>query len=97
MSDPTIPQDVEDALWRDAWRIAWIGAANPTAVAHTLATHLGTLTHIVGTADAGRHLALQAIGGHLAFLMHMEGYALGPSDESIKAVQSNAKRLGLDV
>lgn len=94
-STPTV-QETEDLMWHDAWRIAWIGAANPTAVAHTLSTHLGARTRIVGTREAGKHLALQAIAGHLAYLMGMTGYELGPSDESLQAVQANAKRLGLD-
>jgi hypothetical protein len=85
----------EDTLWRDAWRIAWVGAANPAACAATLAKYLSWRNHQVGTAEVGNHPAIQAIAGHMACLIKMPGYALGPSDESLKAVQENAIRLGV--
>ncbi len=85
----------EDDLWRDAWRIAWLGAANPTAVAGTIGRHLSARTHTVGTREAGRHPAIHAMIGHLGFLTGMPEFTLGPSDESLRAVQENGARLGL--
>jgi hypothetical protein len=89
-----ITQELEDALWTDAHRIAWVGASNPAAVASTLARRTQEVIHVIGTRPACQHPALRAIAGHLAFLY---GYGLGPDSEYLDLVESNARRLGLDV
>jgi hypothetical protein len=90
--DAAIPQELEDAIWTDAYRIAWIGAANPVAVAGSLAKHSAALLHIVGTAGVEAHPGLKAITGHLAYLYH---HGLGPEMDELDEVQAQAYRLGL--
>lgn len=82
----------EDKMWRDAYYIVWVGAANPTAVARTLYKHLGARIRAHGTREGARHVALQAIEGQLSYLM---GNSLGQTDEQLNQVEANAKRLGL--
>ena len=96
MSDPN-PADLpalEDAIWRDAYRIAYVGAANPVATAGTLARHSAAMLHHIGTDGVRKHHALRAIAGHLAYLY---GYGLGPDMELLDETEANAKRLGVFV
>ena len=76
--------ETDDALWRDAYYIAWIGASNPRGVAHTLDQYREEY--------GADHAAVRAIAGHLAFL---NGDGIGPEFEDLDAVLSNARRLGL--
>jgi hypothetical protein len=46
---------IEDTTWRDAYRIAWVGASNPAAAAAALGRHSAALTHEIGTAAARKH------------------------------------------
>lgn len=62
-----MPSPPEGQLWRDAYRIAYIGASNPKGVRHTMVEHLKTF--------GSGHPAVRAIQGHLAFL---EVMALAP-------------------
>jgi hypothetical protein len=83
----------EDALWREAHRIAWVGASNPAVAA----TSLGKWTQavITGTGNteaAKQHPALRAMAGQVAFLF---GQALGADDESANQLEKNCQRLGL--
>jgi hypothetical protein len=87
-----LSQELEDALWRDAYGIAWVGASNPAGVANTLAKRAAEVSRAAGTRAACEHHALRAIAGHLAFLF---GNGLGPDDKILTEVQVNARRLGL--
>lgn len=83
----------EDQAWADAYRIAYVGAANPTAAAARLAEDASLLMgKLHDTASVRNHPALQAIAGHVAFLF---GQALGPADGLLQQVEENAKRLGI--
>lgn len=90
--DPRVPAELEDAIWRDAYRIAWVGASNPVAVAGALAKHSAALLHIAGTADVENHPGLRAIAGHLAYLYR---FGLGPEIEQLDEVERQAYRLGI--
>lgn len=87
-----LSQPLEDGLWADAYRIAWVGASNPAAVASTLARRTQEVIHVIGTRPACQHPALRAIAGHLAYLF---GQGLGPDQKYLDAVEANAKRLSL--
>jgi hypothetical protein len=76
--------EAENAAWRDAYYIAWIGACNPRAVGATYVKHSNTLGR--------QHPAVRAIGDHHDFL---KGESLGPSLADLESVKMNAQRLGL--
>lgn len=84
---------LEDAAWRDAYRIAWVGASNPAAAARSLGRHSAALTNEIGTAAARKHPALRAMAGQIASLFGVD--SLGPPAEVLDAVEANAVRLGL--
>lgn len=84
----------EDEAWREAYRIAYIGASNPVACASSLARSSADMLHALGTDGIKQHHALRAIAGHLAFLY---GYGFGPDIELLDEVEANAKRLGIFV
>ncbi len=92
-TQPTELARLEDAAWADAYRIAWVGAANPAAAASSLARHSHALAHEIGTAAARKHPALRAMAGQLASLFSVD--SLGPPAEVLDAVGANAVRLGL--
>jgi hypothetical protein len=93
MTTKTLTQEqAEDRAWTDAYRINVPGAANPAAVAHTLAEDLAMLTRHLGTRAASRHPAILTIYGQLAFLL---GKSLGPEFTELDAMTENAKRLGI--
>jgi hypothetical protein len=58
----------EADIWRDAWRIADPGAANPVAVARTLFRASAFLLHDIGTDAMRKHPALRIIAGQLSYL-----------------------------
>jgi hypothetical protein len=82
----------EEQAFKDAYHIAWPGAVNPTAIAHTLAKDSGPMVRFLGTSGACNHPALQVIAGQLAYLYHL---SLGPSIEALDAVAEKAKELGI--
>lgn len=82
----------EDQAWKDAYRINFPGASNPSAVASTLAKNTSALTPLIGTRGARKHPALQAIAGHLAFLF---GQGPGAEVKLLDQVEVNAVRLGV--
>ncbi len=84
---------LEDAAWRDAYRIAWVGASNPAAAAGSLGRHSAALAHEIGTAAARKHPALRAMAGQIASLFNVG--SLGPPAEVLDEVEQNARRLGL--
>ena len=76
----------EADIWRDAWRIADPGAANPVAVARTLFAASSFLLHKTGTDGVRKHPALRVIAGQLSFLYGVD--RLGPSTEDLDKVRS---------
>lgn len=62
----------EQAIWRDAWRIADPGAANPVAVAATLAQTSSALLRKIGTNGVRTHPALRLIAAQLASLYNVD-------------------------
>ena len=78
----------EADIWRDAWRIADPGAANPVAVARTLFAASSFLLHKTGTDGVRKHPALRVIAGQLSFLYGVD--RLGPSTEDLDKVRSVA-------
>ena len=75
----------EADIWRDAWRIADPGAANPVAVARTLFAASSFLLHKTGTDGVRKHPALRVIAGQLSFLYGVD--RLGPSTEDLDKVR----------
>jgi hypothetical protein len=61
----------EAAIYRDAWRIADPGAANPVAVAATLAAASSALLHDNGTDYVKKHPALRVMAGQLSSLYNV--------------------------
>jgi hypothetical protein len=92
-TQPTELARLEDAAWTDAYRIAWVGAANPAAAAGSLGRHSAALAHEIGTAAARKHPALRAMAGQVAFLFSVDRF--GPPVDVLDAVEANAVRLGL--
>lgn len=89
--DLTSEQDKE--LWRDAYRMAWVGASNPLACAAALLKHSKRLMdELQDTRAVLQHPALQAMAGQLASLY---GQSVGPSDKVYDVVEANAIALGL--
>jgi hypothetical protein len=82
----------EDDLWREAHRIAWVGASNPAVAAASLGRWTQIVIRAVGTADARKHPALRVMAGQVAFLF---GQALGADDKSADELEKNCRRLGL--
>lgn len=81
----------EEAIYRDAWRIADPGAVNPVAVARTLHLASAALLHDIGTDSVKKHPALRVIAGQLSFLYHVD--ALGPSIEDLDTVKAYVDQL----
>lgn len=75
----------EREIYRDAWRIASPGAANPVAVAGTLADASAALLHRIGTDGVENHPALRVMAGQLGFLY---GVSLGAEISDYDAVQA---------
>jgi hypothetical protein len=71
----------ENAIYRDAWRIVDPGAANPVAVAATLAAASSALLHEIGTDGIRKHPALRCMAGQLAMLYNVN--AIGPDLEDL--------------
>jgi hypothetical protein len=61
----------EEAIYRDAWRIADPGAVNPVAVAGTLSAMSAVLLHEIGTDGVRKHPALRVVAGQLAMLYNV--------------------------
>lgn len=80
-------------VWQDAYRMAWVGASNPTAVAATIAKWSATFTRIGGTDAAKNHQAIQAMVGQLLFLFHQ---GLGPKDDVMDTLTAKVREYGLD-
>lgn len=76
----------EEAIYRDAWRIADPGAANPVAVAATLAAASSALLHEIGTDGVRKHPALKVIAGQLAMLYNVN--SIGPEIEDLDKVKA---------
>lgn len=84
------PDRVDEAqIWWDAWRIADPGAANPVAVAGTLAAASGALLKTIGTDGVRKHPALKVMAGQLSYLYNVDN--LGPSDDDLDKVQKEFK------
>lgn len=80
------PDRVDEAqIWWDAWRIADPGAANPVAVAGTLAAASGALLREIGTEGVRKHPALKVMAGQLSYLYNVDN--LGPDTEDLDKVQ----------
>lgn len=62
----------EEEIWRDAWRIADPGAANPVAVARTLFAASAFLLRETGTDGVRKHPALRLIAAQLASLYNVD-------------------------
>ena len=62
----------EVEIWRDAWRIADPGAANPVAVARTLFAASAFLLHDIGTDGVQKHPALRVIAGQLSSMYSVD-------------------------
>ena len=76
----------EADIWRDAWRIADPGAANPVAVARTLFKASAFLLHKIGTDGVKTHPALRVIAGQISSLYRVD--AFGPSIEDLDKVKA---------
>ena len=76
----------EAQIWWDAWRIANPGAANPVAVAGTLAAASGALLRTIGTEGVRKHPALRVMAGQLSYLFNVDN--LGPSTDDLNKVQT---------
>lgn len=77
----------EDAIYRDAWRIADPGASNPVAVAGTLAAASSVLVHEIGTDGVKAHPALRVMAGQLAALYNVSALGADMEDyDRVKAV-----------
>jgi hypothetical protein len=87
-----LDQATADALWRDAVRISWPGAVNPTAIAGTIARNSSAMVPILGTERTCKHPAMQAMVGQLAYIC---GIGLGPSVEVCDLVMQHGRRLGI--
>ncbi len=87
----------EADIWRDAWRIADPGAANPVAVARTLFAASAFLLHSIGTDAVKNHPALRLIAAQLASLYNVNadgGGGLGDEDSAfITSVKSMVDKL----
>lgn len=82
-----------DEAWREAYRIAFIGASNPLAAAGALARCSKALMNALESTQAVcEHHALQAIAGHVAFL-YKQG--IGADIPLLDEIEANAKRLGI--
>ena len=80
----------EASIYQDAWRIAYPGAANPVAVAGTLARASAALLHVSGTDAVRKHPALRVMAGQLAMLYNVN--AIGPELEDLDKVEAEAKK-----
>ena len=69
-----------NAIWRDAWRIADPGASNPVAVAGTLAAASSALLRELGTASIRKHPALRVMAGQLASLYNVNSIGADVED-----------------
>lgn len=76
----------EKAIYRDAWRIAEPGAANPVAVARTLHLASAALLHDIGTDIVKKHPALRLMAGQLSYLFNVS--ALGADEEDYAKVKT---------
>jgi hypothetical protein len=87
----------EADIWRDAWRIADPGAANPVAVARTLFAASAFLLHDIGTDGVKNHPALRLIAAQLASLYNVNadgGGGLGDEESAfITSVKSMVDKL----
>lgn len=84
------PDRVDEAqIWWDAWRIADPGAANPVAVAGTLAAASGALLKEIGTEGVKKHPALRVMAGQLSSLYGVD--SLGPSMDDLDKVEKEFK------
>lgn len=81
----------EDAIYRDAWRIADPGASNPVAVARTLFRASAALLHDIGTDGVKAHPALRVMAGQLSALYNTS--ALGAEDEDYTKVRAYVDQL----
>jgi hypothetical protein len=86
----TTTESIQQAVWRHAYFIAYVGASNPVAVARTLMEDTAELRRT--GLDVKRHVALRAMAGHLAYLY---GIGLGPKVDDLDLVLGEAKRHGL--
>lgn len=75
----------EADIWRDAWRIAEPGAANPVAIARTLFKASSFLIRKTGTDGVRKHPALRVIAGQLSYLYNVDN--LGPSADDLDKVK----------
>ena len=71
----------EMAIYRDAWRIADPGAANPVAVAGTLTQASSALLKSLGTDGVRKHDALRLMAAQLASLYNVDSDG-GSSDDA---------------
>jgi hypothetical protein len=91
-----ITQDYTDEaeIWRDAWRIAEPGAANPVAVARTLFAASAFLLHEIGTDAVRKHPALRLIAAQLSSLYNVDALGGSPDDAPfINQVKSMVNKL----
>lgn len=70
----------ENAIWRDAWRIADPGASNPVAVAGTLAQASSALLRKIGTDGVKKHPALRVMAGQLSSLYNVNAIGADYAD-----------------
>ena len=76
----------ETDIWRDAWRIADPGAANPVAVARSLFLASSFIMSRGGTDDVKAHPALKVMAGQLSSLYNVS--VLGAEDDDYTMVKS---------
>jgi hypothetical protein len=73
----------EAEIWRDAWRIAEPGAANPIAVARTLfAASAFLMREIKDTDGVRKHPALRVMAGQLSSLYNVDSVGADRDDYS---------------
>lgn len=88
----------EADIWRDAWRIVYPGAANPTAVASTLAKASSFIVQRDGTDAAKKHTALRLMCGQLASLFNVD-WTGGPAElyDEVKTKVDKIERGYIDI
>lgn len=86
----------ESDIWRDAWKIADPGAANPVAVARSLYAASAFLMHeLRDTESVKKHPALKVMAGQLSALYNTS--ALGAEDDDYTKVKAVVASLDADI